>query len=321
MNIFVSPLQIIDVYNPSTNAINPKLVLLFETSFSESVKNMLTLLNDSSHSRSSSNTSILTSQSALSLSSSTLSSTNSETQLMQMVTATDGLELLLWYLNGIREYAIKRTMNHSDLFNRMQLFYVYVVDIAVPKFRRNISAVVMRNSGFLQLNNLKNQIRSCVWNLTEVTIEFHQPVVQIAKKSLEKLDKTLMNLQLKRSVMNEIYFGTWSYISHVLISAFASIRSCNGFGRSLMASDTKKIHEVFQFISKIEVDATKILEFVNAFFYQENEFSMWIENAPGKYKQKHIISLIKSGLNIKLNSSETKALIAKVEAKYQASRT
>ena len=192
-----------------------------------------------------------------------------------------------------------------------------MVDIVIPGFRKNISAIVMKNSGFLQIKNLKHQLQSSSWNVDEVTFEFH-PFVSLAKKALERVDQTLMNLQLKRNVMNEIYFGTWSYFAQELISAFAAVKSCNGFGRSLMAADTKKIGEIFQNVAKIEPNTTLVLEYVNAFFFQVSEFSKWIDTVPGRFKQKHIVALVKTGLNVKLSSSDSKSLLSKIDSKYAA---
>lgn len=347
MNIFLNPIQIfIDNNNnsgiinlgntpSSTNYIlNPVLILLFESKFSNSVKYMFSLLGETisaSNEKNSlprsinANISLALSNSGLNFQSSQSSASSilagsNEAQLMQMVTATEGLDLLLWYLNGIRENVLERAQAENSSFQslneRMKMFYDYVVDIVIPGFRKNISACVMKNNGFLHLKNLKYQITSSKWDIAELTIEYHTPIIQNAKKSLEKLDKILMSLQLKRSVMNEIYAGTWSYLTQVLISAFASIRSCNGLGRSLMAADTKKIREVFLSIAKIDVDISIILEYINAFFYKVNEFSNWIDTVPGRFKQQHIVALVKTGLSINLSSNDSKNLLSKIDTKY-----
>lgn len=343
MSIFSNPQHIFIENNNSNNdnemMLNPNFILFLVPEFSNAVNQMLRLLNDctnisknaNSKSKDSSSNSLFSlsqsfSQLVFQPSSSNLPNSN-EAQLMQMVTATDGLELLLWYLNGIRDNIIKRsktkkgTLSRSNtqyLAERVNLFYKYVVDIVIPGFMKNMSAIVMKNSGFLQIKNLKHQLQSSTWDLDEVTIEYH-PFVSLAKKAFDRLDQTLMNLQLKRSIMNDIYIGTWAYLSQELISAFANVRNCNSFGRTLMAADTKKIGELFQSVSKIEANTSLVLEYVNAFFFQVNEFSKWIERAPGRFKQKHIVALVKTGLNIKLSSTDSKALLAKIESRYAAS--
>lgn len=354
MNIFSSPQQIFVESSTNENlyVLNTNFVQFLQQDFSNAVNQMLRLLIESINSIKSNsanknqiNTSSSSSIFALKESSSSFLSSlslsqsafqpfssnqpnSSEAQLMQMVTATDGLDLLLWYLNGIRNNVIKRTrINKKDvvfhrntnnyLNERLNFFYKYVVDIVIPGFRKNISAIVMKNSGFLQIKNLKHQLQSSSWNVDEVTFEFH-PFVSLAKKALERVDQTLMNLQLKRNVMNEIYFGTWSYFAQELISAFAAVKSCNGFGRSLMAADTKKIGEIFQNVAKIEPNTTLVLEYVNAFFFQVSEFSKWIDTVPGRFKQKHIVALVKTGLNVKLSSSDSKSLLSKIDSKYAA---
>lgn len=343
MNIFSSPQQIfVESSIENVYMINNSFIQFLQPEFANAVNQMLRILTDSTNSisnnsnvSSSSSTfklkdsnvfsflSFSSSQSAFQHSSSSNLPNSSEAQLMQMVTATDGLELLLWYLNGIRENVIKRSkivknrFNNNYLAERINIFYKYVVDIVIPGFRKNISALVMKNSGFLQIKNLKHQLQSSSWVVDEVTIEFHH-FVALAKKALDRLDQTLMNLQLKRNVMNDIYFGTWSYLAQELISAFAAVKNCNGFGRSLMAADTKKIGEIFQSVAKIEANTNLVLEYVNAFFFQVNEFSKWIEKVPGRFKQKHIVALVKTGLNVKLSSNDSKALIAKIDSKYAA---
>lgn len=342
INIFCSPQQIfVESNTENVYMINNNFRQFLQPEFANAVNQMLRILTDSTSSinnvssssgsfklkeSSSSFLSLSSSQSAFQPSTSNLPN-SSEAQLMQMVTATDGLDLLLWYLNGIRENVLKRTKifketsfrnNASNyLAERANFFYKYVVDIVIPGFRKNIAALVMKNSGFLQIKNLKHQLQSSSWVVEEVTFEFH-PFIVLAKKALDRLDQTLMNLQLKRNVMNDIYFGTWSYLAQEIISAFAAVKNCNGFGRSLMAADTKKIGEIFQSVAKIDPNTNLVLEYVNAFFFQVGEFSKWIETVPGRFKQKHIVALVKTGLNVKLSSNDSKALIAKIDSKYAA---
>ncbi|OHT12160.1 hypothetical protein TRFO_18153 [Tritrichomonas foetus] len=291
MNSFSYPLNAIE-----GNELNRKIAYLFDSNFLEGCRNAFKLIPN-----------------GVSLPEQKSYERN-EAQLMQMITATDGLSLLMWYLQGIRENLIKRASKGACL-DKVNKFYASLVDGVLPNFRKNFSAVIIKS--FIVLKNLKYQIFSSSWALNEVTIEYHQ-FVFIAKKAFEVLDKTLLALQLKRSIMNDIWYGTWSYISYVLISSFATVRNCNGFGRSLMASDARMISSFFRSISKMDADTTNVLEYVNAYFYQMNEFSHFIDVAPTKYKQKHIINLVKTGLNCKLSANDTKALLSKIESKYAA---
>ena len=140
----------------------------------------------------------------------------------------------------------------------------------------------------------------------------------MAKKQYDAFDRVIKNLQLKRTVLKEIWKSVWNFTTYELISAFASVKNYNSFGRSLMAADARMIASYFAIVSETDADTALVLEYVNAYFYQVNEFSKWIDSIPYKFKQKHIGNLVRSGLNTKLSSNESKALLSKIETKYAA---
>ena len=292
MNLFSNSASIMD-----SNDLNHKYWYLFEPSFTESLRKLFKLLTLGSNNA-------LPEQKI---------SERSEAQLMQMLAAADGLELIYWYLESIRENILKRATGACQ--EKAIKFFTNLNDVILPNFKRNFSVLFVK--GVMQMSNLKYQISSANWSLNEVTIEYHQFVI-MAKKQYDAFDRVIKNLQLKRTVLKEIWKSVWNFTTYELISAFASVKNYNSFGRSLMAADARMIASYFAIVSETDADTALVLEYVNAYFYQVNEFSKWIDSIPYKFKQKHVGNLVRSGLNTKLSSNESKALLSKIETKYAA---
>lgn len=236
-------------------------------------------------------------------------STGNESHLMQMATATEGFHIIKWYLSGIKDNLLSRAnSSNQDKLNR---FFNATLTTLLPLARRNLSSIGSKN--FLNLKSLKYQIMATNWIINEVTIECHQFVV-LAKKAFDNLAKALSNLQLQKSVREDIWRGAWFYVRCMLLSAFGSVRACNAFGRNLMIGDTKAVSIYFSNVSKIEADNTPILEFLNSFFFNAGEFSKWLDTTSGRFKPQQLANLVRTGLNCKLNAKDTKDLLTKIDS-------
>lgn len=234
---------------------------------------------------------------------------NSGIQMMQMVCATDSIDLLRWYINGMKKQMTAVTNNEQ--VESLNLFFDLLNNIIFPGVRVNFASLCSRQ--FLKLSNLKNQILSSDWNIRELNIEHHQ-FVNLAKKDFESMEKLLSSISLTTEGMKDIWLGAWMRTTKVMLNGFGNIKSCNNDGRSLMIGDTRAIASIFTSISGIVVDTSDILEYINAYFYKQSDFLIWAETAINKYKHSHIISLAKTGLSAKLSTKDIRDTVSKIEA-------
>ncbi|KAH0791813.1 hypothetical protein GPJ56_004307 [Histomonas meleagridis] len=288
MDSFCSPITILE-----NNDLNPKLKYLFDTDFFYSSKYLFRLL---------------TFRNSLP---EVKTPDKGEIRLMQLLTAMEGVDLIHWYLSGIRNNVEIRVKDKS--VERIKVFYSIIYSKVLPNLRRNLSSTNVQY--FLPMKTFKYQIMATDWNINEVNYEYHSFVGNI-KKILETFDKQITNLNLSVKAKDDLWIGVWNYLSNLLVNAFGSVKSCNNFGRSLMLGDTRAVNNFFVGVTKIEVSCENVLEFINAFFYQPKEFEMWLANGCGKYKQKNLVNLVKTGLNCKLSKKEMNEMITKIEAKF-----
>ena len=288
LNEFCSPIPFVE-----NTILNRKLRRLFDPEFTQACKSMFKLV-----------------QFYNSLPEQKPPESRSETQLMQMTTATDGLKLIRWYLSGIRAHMEKRVSGPQA--ERVSLFFTSVYEKLLPNISKNLTSASAKQ--FLSLQKLKLQLMASNWSVDEVQFEYHREQVQTANKAFQVLAKELVTLQLSQSVCVDIWTGAWRHVCRTLISAFGSVRACNANGRSLMVGDTRAIANLFGRVSKVEADTTRILEFVNAFFYKPMEFAQWIDTAVLKFKPVHISNLVRTGLNCKLTTKDSRELLARIEA-------
>jgi len=231
---------------------------------------------------------------------------SSESQLMQMITATEGLNLIKWYLKGIKGIIVAISKPEH-----CEIIYTLFFDSLFPLVRVNLCSICSKN--FLSLRTIKYQLISSDWNIEELRIEYH-PFLSSIKKTFESLDKVLLSFQIQKHTMIEIWKGSWKRVSKVLISAFGAIRSCNGNGRSLMLGDTRAIASFFTSVSKIETDTSLIMEFINAFFFKPPELLKWAELSTKKIKPNYISNLIKTGLASKLSPKDIKEILTRFDS-------
>ena len=293
-NNFCAPNPIILVNESGQVRVNPKLARNVGHEFVDNVRIILRILKHLS----------LSEQKPIE---------SSEAQLMQMIVGTEGLNLICWYLRGIRKYMVNYKLQEAT-HDKIVLAFNTLFNDLLPNVRPTLCAICAKN--FLSLKQLKYQIIAQNWNVPEIVIECHN-YCSIAKKSFEQLNKTLNSFQLAADTIKDIWKGSWIRVTNVLIRAFGSVRTCNSNGRSLMLGDTRAIAASFSNVSKCESDTTKIMEFVNAFFFTPQEYSKWLDKVITLYKPSYLINLTKTGLSCKISPKESKELVAKIEQMAQ----
>ena len=291
VNNFCNPYSLLYTNEQNQVMIHPKLTKLFTGKFMNDLKDLLRILGHLS----------LPGQKPIE---------SSESHLMQMIVGTEGLKLISWYLDGIRKYMEEANLASQQIHEKIQKFFDVSFNSLFPTVRANLASVCAKN--FLSLKQLKYQIIAQDWNVQEITIECH-PFCSISKKYFEQLDKILQSFQLSEDTLKDIWSGAAIRVVNVLIHGFGSIRACNSNGRSLMLGDTRAVANYFMSISKIEIDTSKVMEFINAFFFKPQEYSKWLDKSIMDYKYTYLINLTKTGLNCKLSAKEIKDLTSKIE--------
>ena len=291
VNNFCNPYTLLFINEQGQVMIHPKLSKLFTLQFINDLKDLLRILGHLA----------LPDQKPIE---------SSESHLMQMIVGTEGLKLISWYLDGIRKYMEETNIPSQQIREKIQKFFSVTFNSLFPTVRMNLASVCAKN--FLSLKQLKYQIIAQDWNVQEITIECHS-FCAISKKYFEQLDKTLQAFQLSEDTLKDIWCGASIRVANVLIHGFGSVRNCNSNGRSLMLGDTRAVSNHFQAISKIDVDTSKVMEFINAFFFKPQEYSKWIEKAILDYKYTYLLNLTKTGLNCRLSAKEIKDLTSKIE--------
>jgi hypothetical protein len=229
---------------------------------------------------------------------------------MEMITATEGLSLLRWYLRGIQRNIETRAASASAKL--LSSFFTTMLSVALPTARINISAINGRHF-FPAFKRLKLELKASNWVVDELRFEHHD-FLQSAGSVFHWLGAALATIQAPQGVALDIWAGGWLHVRALLISAFGSVRKCNAFGRSLMSGDTRAVSICFARYAKFEVDAGPVLDFVNAFFYKPAEFSAWLDTAIPKYKPAYCANLVHTGLCVRLQQAEADSLLAKIDA-------
>jgi hypothetical protein len=239
-----------------------------------------------------------------------------EAQIMQMATATEGLSLLQWYLHGIKGYMERKSSPESA--GRIGDFFASLLETVLPSARINLSSVNGRS--FLPLKKLKLTIVASIWVVEEVQYEYHEFIVSTGS-IFQRFDQSLSTIRLPQAATLDVWRGCWRHVTCVLISAFGSVRDCNPSGRSLMAGDTRALSKIFARCAKIEVDASLVLEFINAYFYKASDFSVWLDSALLTFKPGYLTNLVNTGLAGKYSQKDTSHLLAKIDAFVSAAAT
>jgi len=243
-------------------------------------------------------------------------STNTSQILFQICIASDDMKALAWYMKSIRPI-IEESLPEGSL-GGLKRFFSNVVSVYLNHFTR--FTIPFYGPSLIDLQDFENQLKSVKWTLTEPPSDPHS-FTKSWTAAAEAFSKLLPTVKLNPEYNEEAWISIWNFSMFTLINGLSNTTKCTAEGRTAMLSDFRNISHDFSSLTqrKIQFDSTWISEFIQAFFFNIDDFRNWAQNNCKRYTMGHLLSIVETGLSDGIKRQDKRDLTTFIRGLFKES--
>mmetsp|Transcript_9274 Transcript_9274/g.34312 ORF Transcript_9274/g.34312 Transcript_9274/m.34312 type:complete len:1168 (-) Transcript_9274:28-3531(-) len=166
----------------------------------------------------------------------------------------------------------------------------------------------------INMESYPSKIASCkfVVNQLREANPYVQQFLSDTKRYFDQVSRR--ENELPPGSIRELWSSATRQLMDAMVEGFSRVKKCNNEGRALMQMDFNALQGGLNDISSYEIAGLqKVKNYIQGYYYQENDILDWIKSAKNDYTYKQIEALINAGCGANMKKKAKADLMTSVE--------